>query len=299
MPETSLKEMALISRLGDEAQIAETIDSSLAQQTSTIGALLEKQLVAEHDFLQAVCAQYKLPWWDASLPPMDEKLRQQFPARLALRYHLFPVRLDENNLYLLTYDPFNLTARQVITQEIREPVTWCVATRQAILAGLRTGYGVGAETFDAILEGRDVDDATLDLKQEVNVLDEEDPEATVVSFVNQIMRAALDERATDIHVEPLENDLRIRYRIDGVLHEVPVPSKIKMLQASVISRIKIMANLDIAERRMPQDGRIELSVRWKAMPIDRSRQRRCPPCLVKASVMRVLDRGNRSTSIFG
>jgi general secretion pathway protein E len=254
------------SRLGDGALIEETIDSSLAQQTSTIGALLEKQLVTEFEFLREICAQYGLPFWENALPPMDEKLRQQFPARLALRYHLYPVRLNDHDLYLLTYDPFNLTARQVIAQEIKEPVTWCVATRRAILAGLRTGYGVGAETFDAILEGRDVDDATFDLKQEVSVLDEEDPEATVVSFVNQIMRAALEERATDIHIEPLENDLRIRYRIDGVLHEVPVPSKIKMLQASVISRVKIMANLDIAERRMPQDGRINLEM--EGQPID-------------------------------
>src|SRR5271155_2693354 len=254
------------SRLGDEASIAETIDTSLAQQTSTIGALLEKQLVTEHSFLREICAQFGLPWWENALPAMDEKLRQQFPARLALRYHLYPVRLNDHDLYLLTYDPFNLTARQVIAQEIKEPVTWCVATRRAILAALRTGYGVGAETFDAILEGRDIDDATFDLKQEVNILDEEDPEATVVSFVNQIMRAALDERATDTPVEPLENDLRIRYRIDGVLHEVPVPSKIKMLQASVISRIKIMGNLDIAERRMPQDGRINLEM--EGQPID-------------------------------
>ncbi len=104
------------------------------------------------------------------------------------------------------------------------------------------------------------------MKEEVNVLDEEDPEATVVSFVNQIMRNALQERATDIHIEPLENDLRIRFRIDGVLHEVPVPTKIKMLQASVLSRVKIMANLDIAERRMPQDGRIGLEL--EGQPID-------------------------------
>ena len=291
-----LKNLALETRLGDEATINETIDSTLAQQTSPIGALLEKQLVAEHEFLRELCAEYGLPWWENALPAMDEKLRQQFPARLALRYQLFPVRLNDNDLYLLTYDPFNLTARQVVSQEIKEPVTWCVATRRAILAGLRTGYGVGAETFEAILEGRDVDDATFDLKQEVNVLDEEDPEATVVSFVNQIMRAALEERATDIHVEPLENDLRIRYRIDGILHEVPVPSKIKMLQASVISRIKIMANLDIAERRMPQDGRINLE--REGQPID-VRVATIPTVSGESISLRLLARNKFDFSLLG
>src|SRR5271155_3831501 len=284
------------SRLGDEASIAETIDTSLAQQTSTIGALLEKQLVTEHEFLRELCAQFGLPWWESFLPPMDEKLRQQFPARLGLRYHLYPVRLNDNDLYLLTYDPFNLTARQVIAQEMKEPVTWCVATRRAILAGLRAGYGVGAETFDAILEGRDVNDATFDLKQEVNVLDDEDPEATVVSFVNQIMRAALEEGGTDIHVEPFENDLRIRYRIDGVLHEVPVPSKIKMLQASVLSRIKIMANLDIAERLMPQDGRINLEM--EGQPID-VRVATIPTVSGESISLRLLARNRFDFSLLG
>jgi len=296
MPATTLKNLAVGMRLSDEETIAQTIDSSLSQQTSAVGALLEKQLVNENEFLRELCAQFGLPWWENALPPMDEKLRLQFPARLALRYHLYPVRLNDNDLYLLTYDPFNLTARQVIAQEMKEPITWCVATRRAILAGLRTGYGVGAETFDAILEGRDVDDATFDLKQEVNVLDDEDPEATVVSFVNQIMRAALDERATDIHVEPLENDLRIRYRIDGVLHEVPVPSKIKMLQASVLSRIKIMANLDIAERRMPQDGRINLEM--EGQPID-VRVATIPTVSGESISLRLLARNKFDFSLLG
>src|SRR5271163_197265 len=291
-----LKTLALETRLGDENSIVETIETSRAQQTSTIGALLEKQLVAENDFLREMCAHFGLPYWENALPPMDEKLRQQFPARLALRYHLYPVRLNDNDLYLLTYDPFNLTARQVIGQEIKEPITWCVATRRAILAALRTGYGVGAETFEASLEGRDIDDAAFDLKQEVNVLDEDDPEATVVSFVNQIMRAALDERATDIHVEPLENDLRIRYRIDGVLHEVPVPSKIKMLQSSVLSRIKIMAHLDIAERRMPQDGRISLEMEGK--PID-VRVATIPTVSGESISLRLLARNRFDFSLLG
>ncbi|HEY0256774.1 MAG TPA: GspE/PulE family protein [Candidatus Methylacidiphilales bacterium] len=293
---TVLKNLAVGSRLGDEALISETIETSLAQQNSAVGELLEKQLVNEHDFLQHVAAQFGLPWWDTAMPPMDEKLRVQFPARLALRYHVYPVRLNEHDLYLLTYDPFNLTARQVITHTMEEPVTWCVATRRSILSALRTGYGVGAETFDAILEGRDVDDATFDLKQEVNVLDEEDPEASVVSFVNQIMREALDERATDIHVEPLENDLRIRYRIDGVLHEVPVPSKIKMLQASVLSRIKIMAHLDIAERRMPQDGRINLEM--EGQPID-VRVATIPTVSGESISLRLLARNRFDFSLLG
>jgi general secretion pathway protein E len=105
-----------------------------------------------------------------------------------------------------------------------------------------------------------VDAQAVDLKEEINVLDEDDEEASVVKFVNQIIRQALNQRATDIHVEPLEDDLRIRFRIDGVLKSAPVPENIKTLQSSVIARLKVMARLDIAEKRRPQDGRISLEL---------------------------------------
>src|SRR5579859_2677152 len=126
MAATVLESLAMESRLGDESLIARTVEATLAQQTSTVGALLEKQLVNEHEFLHRLAAQFGLPWWDAALPPMDDKLRAKFPARLALRYHLYPVRLNEQDLYVLTYDPFDLIARQVVAHEIGEPITWAV-----------------------------------------------------------------------------------------------------------------------------------------------------------------------------
>ena len=104
-------------------------------------------------------------------------------------------------------------------------------------------------------------------------LESGDQEASVVKFVNQIIGEAYKERATDIHMEPMENDLRIRYRVDGVLHQTPVPPHLKRFQAAIISRIKVMANMDIAERRLPQDGRInvrssgaEIDVRVSTIP---------------------------------
>jgi general secretion pathway protein E/type IV pilus assembly protein PilB len=160
---------------------------------------------------------------------------------------------------LLTYDPFDLDARQAVGQELRKRVHWQIASRHRIKEALQQGYGVGAENFEELLEGRE-DMAHDEMAQEVNVLDEQDEEATVMNFVNQVFREALRERATDIHVEPLEKDLRIRYRVDGRLLEVPVPPNMRILQASLISRLKIMAHLDIAERRLPQDGRINLEL---------------------------------------
>jgi general secretion pathway protein E len=135
-----------------------------------------------------------------------------------------------------------------------------MASRKRLHEALRRLYGVGADTFEQILEGRDFDYDHLEGgEDEANVIDQDDDEeASVVKFVNQIIREALDQRATDIHVEPLSTNLRIRYRIDGRLIEIAVPENIKALQSSVIARLKIMARLDIAERRVPQDGRINL-----------------------------------------
>ena len=291
-----LSELALRSRVGEASAITEALQTSREQQTSPVALLLEKSLVEENSFLHELASQFRLPWWDAPLPEMDDQLRTQIPARVALMWQIYPVRLREHGLYMLTYDPFQLMARQIVAHVCQEPITWCVAPRRSILAALRNGYGIGAETFDAILEGRDVDDGALDLRQEVNVLDENDAEASVVSFVNQIMREALDERATDIHIEPLEADLRIRHRIDGVLHEVPVPGKIKMLQASVISRVKIMANLNIAERRLPQDGRINLEM--NGHPID-VRVATIPTVTGESISLRLLARNRFDFSLLG
>jgi len=134
-----------------------------------------------------------------------------------------------------------------------------MASRRRIHDALRKLYGVGADTFEQILDGRDLDYDNLENADEANVIDaDEDEEASVVKFVNQIIREALQQSATDIHVEPLHDNLRIRYRIDGLLVDVTVPDNIKALQSSVIARLKIMSHLDIAERRLPQDGRINL-----------------------------------------
>src|SRR5437763_14210788 len=122
---------------------------------------------------------------------------------------------------------------------------------------MKTLYVVGAETFDEILKTQRCFEVLQESETSTD-LNADDPEASVVKFVNQIIREAIIERATDIHVEPLENDLRIRYRIDGILHEVAVPPQLRLLQSAIISRLKVMSHMDIAERRLPQDGRMNL-----------------------------------------
>ena len=193
-------------------------------------------------------------------------MKRILPARIALKHRLLPLKVLEDEatkarkLQIATSDPFDIIARQAVAREVEMPVRWTMAPRRRLLVALRDFYGVGADTFEEILKGRDVDSADLEMRDEANIIDADDEEASVVKFVNTIIREALEQHATDIHVEPMEDKLRMRYRIDGRLREVPVPENIKQLQQSVIARLKVMAKLDIAERRLPQDGRINLQI---------------------------------------
>jgi general secretion pathway protein E len=262
----------LLSQTATEAgceqpqQCRQTLSDAATHSGSLIEALLDSNLVDEDHFFKKLGERLHLKFTaDEELEAADN-LHNRFPAKLALRYRIYPASLAGGEMTLLTYDPFNLDAKQAVGHEVRKHITWGLATRRRILEALHQGYGVGAENFEELLEGREGDIGHDDMKQETTVLDEQDEEATVMNFVNQVFREALKERATDIHVEPLERDLRIRYRIDGKLQEVPVPPNMRLLQASLISRLKIMAHLDIAERRLPQDGRINLEL--DGNPID-------------------------------
>jgi general secretion pathway protein E len=261
-----LIEIAKGNGCADTEACRQIVQAAAEEQRSLIQSILESRLVDETGFLKGVSRWLEIPWWNEPITGVSASLREKVPARTALRYRVLPLRDDEREIWIAFYDPFDLLARQTLASSLDRRIMYAMSTRTQIVQALRQGYGVGAETFEAILEGRSGDELGFDTKQETNVLDLDDSEASVVKFVNQIIREALEQRATDIHVEPLQDDLRIRYRIDGVLHEVPVPPNIKVLQASVISRLKIMAHLDIAERRLPQDGRINLEL--DAQPID-------------------------------
>lgn len=198
---------------------------------------------------------------------IDRAALQLLPGRFVFKHHILPIAQDEAGVITLaTYDVFNQTARKLATQQLAgKKFRWLLCPRTQLLRALRTAYGVGADVFEEILKNNRAfetieQDTSLDITSD-------DPEASVVKFVNQVIREAIVERATDIHVEPLENDLRIRYRIDGILHPIAVPPQLRVLQSAIISRLKVMAHMDIAERRLPQDGRINLTTAAGAIDV--------------------------------
>lgn len=261
-----LTQVALQSGCSDKANCEAVLAEAASKRISLVESLLEADLIEEHRFAENLAQSTGLAFLEDTELDLTHPLHNRFPAKLALRYHLLPGKIEGKDICLMTYDPFDVEAKQAVGRELQKNVTWAIASRYRIMEGLRQGYGVGAEHFDQLIEGRDLSPDDDEMAQEVNILDEEDEEASVMNFVNQIFREALRERATDIHIEPLEKNLRIRYRVDGALQEVTVPPDIRALQASLISRLKIMAQLDIAERRLPQDGRINLELDGE--PID-------------------------------
>src|SRR4051794_22327898 len=219
--------------------------------------VLDSGKVDEQRFLEAIGNFFQVPVMSIDTKRIERTTLSLLPSRFVFQHHILPIETRDLTVVLATYDLFNSVGRQLASQLLKRPTEWVLVPRAQILRAMKTVYGVGAETFDEILKTNRSFEGAEDIDIATD-LDANDPEASVVKFVNQIIREAILERATDIHVEPLEGDLRIRYRIDGILHEVAVPPQLRVLQSAILSRLKVMAHMDIAERRLPQDGRINL-----------------------------------------
>src|SRR6266540_3188346 len=212
---------------------------------SWVGQVLDSGKVDEQRFLGAVGNFFRVPVVSIDAKKIDRDTLSTLPSRFVFQHHILPIEVKENSVVLATYDLFNSIGRQLAAQ---------------LLRAMKTLYGIGAETFDEILKTNRAFEVLQDSETAIE-LNADDPEASVVKFVNQIIREAIFERATDIHVEPLENDLRIRYRIDGILHEVAVPPQLRVLQSAIISRLKVMSHMDIeepVEYRIPGVSQIEV-----------------------------------------
>lgn len=261
---------AIKAKCSDLGELYEVIDEAKKLKVSVIDAILDAELVDEELFLQSIAEEVGMEWREVELNLGEEvnELKSVCGAALAIRYQVLPISLSDQSLTLACYDPFNLSMRQMVTRLIPAKVSFVMASRRNVRAELGAMYGVGADTFEKILEGRDLDvERMLDSDEASVIDDDQSEEASVLRFVNQILREALVQKATDIHVEPQKSGMCIRYRVDGQLLDVPVPENINALKDSVIARLKIMSRLDVAERRAPQDGRIHMSNKGQSVDV--------------------------------
>jgi type II secretory ATPase GspE/PulE/Tfp pilus assembly ATPase PilB-like protein len=234
--------------------------------SSWTAEVLNTGKVDEHKLAAELARLFKSPVETIEAGKVDRGALQILPSRFVFKHQILPLGGTETSVRLGTFDVFNPVARRLAAQQLAgKKIEWVIIPRGPLLRTIKAVYGVGAETFDEILASTRTYDG--DSENQAQDITSDDPEASVVKFVNQIIREAIIERATDIHVEPLESDLRIRYRIDGMLHEVSVPPQLRLLQSAIISRLKVMAHMDIAERRLPQDGRINLNTAAGAIDV--------------------------------
>lgn len=249
---------ALLASGCESAEEAEKLARSSGNGNMWTVEVLNSGKIDEQKFATQIGLLFNTPVEQINPGRIDRSVLSLLPSRFVFKHHILPLSANGEKAQLATYDVFNNVARRLAAQLLPgKKIEWVLVVRSQLLRAIKTLYGVGAETFEEILQSsRSFDE--VDEQNKSMDLNADDPEASVVKFVNQIIREAIHERATDIHVEPLENDLRIRYRIDGILHEVAVPPQLRLLQSSILSRLKVMSQMDIAERRLPQDGRINL-----------------------------------------
>ncbi len=268
----------------DQCSKAWRIALESGSQDSLLTFISRERGLSEEAFLQQLAK--ALGWTYLELAKMDPQAeaRNKISTKVAFQYFVLPTKFEDGKLQVAVSNPFDAAMLSAVQFDARGPVQFALAPKPEIEKSLKKYYGVGAETLDEMSK-----DEPLELLiGEDKEITEGDQEASVIKFVNQIIWEAFKDRATDIHFEPAEDELRIRYRIDGILHQTPMPPQLKRYQASLISRIKVMSGMNIAEKRLPQDGRINVRIKGEEIDI---RVSTVPTVYGESVSLRLLTRG--------
>ena len=251
--------------------------------------LIERGFAKEHEVLTALAEEFGMELVDLTSVTVDPDTLKAMPLKLVHRRTLMPLARQNGTLVVATGDPFDVYSLDELQTLTGLQVTPVLASPREIARLIKTHFGVGGETVTAMVAERGDDVELLEgIEADDSELAKQAQEASVIRLVNEILVEAANERASDIHVEPEENSLRIRYRIDGLLQTQRLPPEINRFQAAIISRIKIMSRLNIAEKRLPQDGRIKMRVQGREVDV---RVSIIPMTHGEGIVMRLLDKG--------
>ena len=253
-------------------------------------AILQADGISEESLLKFLSKTFEIPTVDLEKQTIDPQLISVFPARLLIQNRLIPVEEAEGTIAVATsrvLDHAGLDELRLASggKDVRPVLAPTVEIERA----MKRLLGVGADTLQSLMKET----------EDVQVIDDSDGEdldltkaaqdASIIKFVNQILTEAIENRATDVHFEPFEDQFRVRYRIDGELVAANIPGQVKRLQPAIVSRLKILSHLDIAEKRVPQDGRIKLKIAGREIDV---RVSVIPMLHGEATVLRILDRGD-------
>lgn len=292
MAYTRLGDLLLSINLITEEQLQQALINQKKTKNRLGKELIEEGVITESQLIQALVRQLGVEFIDLSKERISAEMTQVIPKSIAKKYNLVPIRLNKNTLYIAIHDPLNFMAIEEVRAVTRKRVVPMIATEEAIEHTLTTLYG-NEGAVRAIEEMK----REMAERQEIsthfdnfitNDITDNEQSAPTVRLVNSLIERAVAEGAGDIHLEPREQDLRVRMRIDGILQNImTVP---KNLQASVISRLKIMGGMDIAERKIPQDGRSHVKIKNADINL---RISTLPTIYGEKLVMRLLDRNSQ------
>ncbi|MBI5526526.1 MAG: type II secretion system ATPase GspE [Deltaproteobacteria bacterium] len=250
--------------------------------------LVSLKAVPEESVARALCDQLGLTYLDeVAVEKVDPDLVKDIPINFAKQFFVLPIERVDGSCRVLVADPLDLAALDGVAAILKARVGAVVSTKQKVTDAINAVYDKRARQAESVmddLEEANLDDIAHELEEPEDLLDASD-EAPIIRLVNSLFAQAVKERASDIHIEPFEKEIVVRFRIDGVLYEIIKPPK--RFQASIISRVKIMAGLNIAEKRLPQDGRIRIKIAGKDIDV---RVSVIPTAHGERVVMRLLDK---------
>jgi general secretion pathway protein E len=288
MKTRKLDEILVERGLVREADIARLIDSERAKGQPLGSFLVQQGLITEEDLLEALSEQFGLPYWRK----LEETGIEQIPvAKVPIAFYrqqkVFPIAVSDGAVKVAVSDPLNLQPLDDLAVFLGAPVEPVLSSERELMAAINRFFDRETGSTEQVmqdLEGEDLGAIADEIEETDDLLDLAS-EAPVIRLVNSILTQAVRARASDIHIEPFERELKVRYRIDGLLYNTLTPPR--RLQAAISSRIKVMANLNIAERRLPQDGRIRIRVGEKDVDI---RVSVVPTAYGERIVLRLLDK---------
>ncbi len=271
----------------------EKLDEALTQQAEKGGRLGEilvgLKALSEEQVLAALAVQLDLPFSERlAIDAITPELIRQLPINFAKQARILPLRRDGDAIVLATGDPLDTALLDEARMLLEAPVSPHVAPPQAILDAINQVYDRAANEAERLVDnmaGEDLASLAHELEEPKDLLDATDDEAPIIKLVNSLLFQAAKERASDIHIEPFEREISVRFRVDGVLREKIKPPK--RFQKAIASRVKIMGNLNIAETRLPQDGRIRVKLAGRDIDI---RLSTVPTSHGERIVMRLLDK---------
>ncbi|MFN5470169.1 MAG: GspE/PulE family protein [Pirellulaceae bacterium] len=277
-----------------------TVADLMREKQSLQPLAVRWEFEGEKELLVETARSLGLEWLEGEDLTVPPEAIDGFPIKLIHRHEVFPLERGEGWIRIAVSNPFDFHAIDAVATSLDLEVKSVVATPEAIRRLVKRYLGVGAETIDGLVALQSRKAGDVEMLEEISTDGSEDAEqaqqASVVRLVNEILAEAIEARASDIHVESQESGLKLRYRIDGVLQKQPTPAEMNQFRAAIVSRLKIMAKLNIAEKRVPQDGRIKLRVSGREIDL---RVSIIPMLHGESVVMRILDKSNLKFSLRG